>query len=66
MSTHQTNHLHAALLKLILQFRKGTKLGGADGGEIGGVGEEYGPAIANELMKINFTLGGQGLEVRCW
>lgn len=65
MTTHQPNHLNATLLKLIFQFRKGTKLGGADGGEIGGVGEQDGPAVANELMEINFTLGGEGLEVRC-
>lgn len=63
MGTHQANHLHAALLKLILHLRKGAQFGRTDGGEVGWVGKEDGPAVPNELVEINLALGGQGLEV---
>jgi hypothetical protein len=36
---------------------------GADGSEVIGVGEENDPGVANELVEINGTLGGLGLEV---
>lgn len=65
-NTYQANHLHTPLLEFILELRKGTQLGGADGGEVGGVGEQDSPAVANELMEVNIALGGQCLEVgRC-
>lgn len=61
--THQANHLHTALIKLILHLRKSAQLGCADGGEVGRVGEQDGPAVANELVEVNLALGGQCLEV---
>jgi hypothetical protein len=63
-AAYQSNHLDATLLKLILQFRKRAELGSANGCEIGGVGEEDSPAVANPLVEVDLALGGQGLEVR--
>lgn len=63
MATDQANHLHTALLELALHLRKGTKLGSADWSEIGRVGEEDGPAIADKLVEVDLALGGQSLEV---
>lgn len=63
LGTYQANHLHATLLELILQLRKGAKLRGANGGEVGRVGEQDGPAVTDELMEVNLALGGQCLEV---
>lgn len=61
--TNQTDHFHTPLVKLMLQFREGTQFGGADRGEVGRVGEQDGPAIADEFVKVNVALGGQCLEV---
>lgn len=63
MKTHQANHLHATLLKLILHLRKGAQFGRTDGGEVGWVGKEDCPAVSNKLVEINLALGGQCLEV---
>ena len=57
-STNQANHLDTTLIKLILQFRKSSQLGRADGGKVGRVGEEDGPAVTDELMEVNLALGG--------
>ena len=62
-ATHKTNHLDASLFKLILQLGEGTQLGGADGREVSGVGEENGPAVADELVEVDLAMGGKGLEV---
>lgn len=59
----ETNQLDTALGELGLKLGKGTELGGADGGEVLGVGEEDDPAVANELVEVNLALGGVGLEV---
>lgn len=47
----------------MLHLRKSAQLGRADGGEIGRVGEQNGPAVTDELMEVNLALGGQCLEV---
>lgn len=60
----QTDQLGVALGELGLEFGEGTELGGADGSIILRVGEENNPAVANELMEVNGTVGGLGLEVR--
>jgi hypothetical protein len=64
--THQSNHLYPALLEFILQLGKGTKLGGADRGEIGWVREEDRPVVADKLVEVNLALCGQSLEVGCY
>lgn len=61
--THQANHLHTTLVKLILHLRESPQLGCADGGKVGRVGEQDGPAIADELVEVNLALGGQCLEI---
>lgn len=59
----ETDELDAALLELGLKAGHLAELGGADGGVVLGVGEEDDPAVANELMEVNGTLGGVGLKV---
>lgn len=63
IGTHQSNHLDTALLKFTLHLSEGAQLGRANGGEVGRVGEEDGPAVADELVEVNLALGGQRLEV---
>jgi len=61
--TYQTNHLDITLLEFILQLGESTQLGGADGGKVGRVGEEDGPAVSDELVEVNVAVGGLGREV---
>jgi len=59
----QADELHAPLGELGLELGEGTELGGADGGVVLGVREEDDPAVANELVEVDGTTGGLGLEV---
>lgn len=59
----QADELDAALGELGLELGEGTQLGGADGGEVLGVGEEDNPVVANELVEVDGALGRLGLEV---
>lgn len=59
----ETDQLDAALLELGLKAGHLAELGGADGSVVLGVGEEDDPAVANELVEVNGTLGGVSLEV---
>ena len=59
----ETNQLDSALCEFGLEFGKGAELGGADGGVIFGVGEEDNPLVADELVEVDGTSGGLGLEV---
>ena len=59
----ETEELDAALGELGLEAGELAELGGADGGVVLGVGEEYEPAVANVLVEVNGALGGLGLEV---
>ena len=61
---YKTNHLDIALLKFVLQGSKGTKLRGANRCEVRGVGEEDGPAVADELVEVNVAMCGLGCEIR--
>lgn len=64
--THEANHFDTSLLEFTLHLGKGTELGRADGGEVGRVGEEDGPGVAEELVEVDLAMSGQGLEVgRC-
>lgn len=60
----QTDQLDASLGELGLELGKGAKLGGADGGEVFRVREENNPTVADELVEVDGTFGGLGLEVR--
>ena len=79
----QSNELDAEGSELGLELGKGTKLGGADGGEVilqlsdfgytfslfeltrrtYRVREENNPAVADELVEVDGTLGSLSLEV---
>lgn len=59
----QANELDTASSELGLELGKGTELGGTDGGEVIGVGEEDGPLVTNELVEVDGTVGGVGIEV---
>lgn len=60
----QTDELDTAGSELGLEFGEGTEFGGTDGGEIIGVGEEDGPLVTDELVEVDGTVGGLGIEVR--
>lgn len=59
----ETDQLDAALGELWLELCEGTEFGGADGCVVLGVGEEYYPLVADELMEVDWALSGLGLEV---
>lgn len=59
----QTNQLDTTLGELGLELGEGAELGGADGRVVFGVGEEDDPVVADELVEVDGTLGGFGLEV---
>jgi len=59
----QTDELDAPLCKLGLELGERTQLGGADRGKIIRVREKDDPVVANELMEVNWAVGGLGLEV---
>lgn len=61
--SYKSNHLHSALLELILELGKCAQLSGANGSEVGGVGEENGPAVADEFVEVDLALRSQGFEV---
>ena len=61
--------MYTTRIELILQLRKSAELGRADWGEVGGVREENGPFVVEELVEVNVSVGGLCLEVgccRCW
>lgn len=62
-TTHQTDHFDPPLVKFRLKLGKGTEFGRAYWGEVGGMREENGPAVSDELVEINFAMGGLSLEV---
>jgi hypothetical protein len=59
----ETDQLDIALGELGLELSKGTELSGADGGVVLGVGEEDNPVVTDELVEVNVSLCGLGLEV---
>ncbi|KAI6755403.1 hypothetical protein HG531_004509 [Fusarium graminearum] len=59
----ETDELDVALGELWLELGKGTELSGADGGVVLGVGEEDDPVVADELVEVNVSLCGLGLEI---
>jgi len=60
----ETNELDTARGELGLELGEGAQLGGTDGGEVIGVGEEDGPLVTDELVEVDGTVGGLGIEVR--
>jgi hypothetical protein len=60
----ETNELCATLGELRLELGESTELGSADRCVVLGVGEEDDPVVADELVEVDGTLCGLGLEVR--
>lgn len=60
----QTDELDTTLGELGLELGESTELGGTDGSEVIGVGEEDGPLVTNEVVEVDGTVGGLGVEVR--
>jgi hypothetical protein len=59
----QSNELHAALGEFWLEFRERAQLGRANGCVVLWVREQHHPVVANELMEVNRSVGGLGIEV---
>lgn len=59
----QANELDASSGELGFEFSESTELGSADWGVILRVREQNDPAVANELVEVNRSVGGFGLEV---
>ena len=59
----EADDLGAALGELRFEVGDGAELGGADGGEVLGVREEDGPAVADPLVEVDGAVGGFGGEV---
>lgn len=63
VQTHQSDHLDTSLVELRLQPGECAQLRSANRGEIGRVGEEDGPVVADKLVEVDLSMGSQGLEV---
>lgn len=59
----QADQLDAALGELGLELGKSAELGGADRREVLRVREQDDPFVSNELVEVNWAVGGLGLEV---
>ena len=59
----ETDHLDATGSELGLELGESTELGGTDGSEVIGVGEEDGPAVADEVVEGDGTGRGLSIEV---
>ena len=55
--------LGVALLELVLEGGGAAELGGAHGGEVGGVAEEDGPGVLLPVVERDGAVGGVGGEV---
>lgn len=54
----QAGHLHVALVELALELRNVSELGGADRGEVRGMGEQDAPTVTQPLMEVDGAVGG--------
>lgn len=59
----QPDELDTALGELGLELGESTELSGADWSVVLWVGEEHNPVVADELVEVDWTIGGLGLEV---
>lgn len=59
----ETDQLDATSSELGLELGEGAQLGGTDGGEVIGVGEEDGPLVADEVVEVDGAGGGVSIEV---
>lgn len=63
MEAYQADHLDAASGELGLQLGEGAQLGGADGSEVIGMGEQDDPIVADEVVEGDGASRGLSLEV---
>jgi hypothetical protein len=59
----EADDLGSALGELTFEAGHGAEFGGADGGEVLGVGEEDGPVVADPLVELDGAVGGVGRKV---
>src|ERR1700752_4735142 len=59
----EADDLRVALVELRLELGHVAQLGGADRGEILGMGEQDAPAVAEPLMEADLPLGGILFEI---
>jgi hypothetical protein len=59
----EADDLGSALGELAFEAGQGAELGGADGGEVLGVGEEDGPVVADPLVELDEAVGAVGRKV---
>src|SRR5690606_9963601 len=59
----EADHLDVALVEFGLELGHRAQLGGADRGEVPGVGEEHAPGVAEPLVEADASGGGVGFEV---
>jgi hypothetical protein len=59
----EADDLGVALRELLFEACHGAELGGADGREVLGVGEENGPAVPDPFMEVDCALRGLGGEI---
>lgn len=59
----QSDQLHSSSREFWLKFCESAKLSGADRCEVFWVGEQDYPFVANELVEVDGTLSGLGIEV---
>lgn len=59
------DNFYISLIELVFVFRRRAEFGGADRRVVGGVREEYAPAITQPCVEVNRTLRGFSGEVRC-
>ena len=60
----ETDDLDATLVELRLDLGHVAELGRADRREVLRVREQHAPGIADPVVKLDFSFGGLGLEIR--
>jgi hypothetical protein len=63
--SRETDQLDSTLSELRLELGESTELGGADWGVIFWMREEDNPLVTDELVEVDWAVGGLGLEVGC-
>lgn len=59
----QTDQLNSTSSELGLKLGESAQLSGADGGEVIGVREKDGPAVANVVVEGDAAIGGVSVEI---
>jgi len=60
----ETDELHATISKVLGTTSDFTKLGGADGGKVIGMGEEDSPRVTDPFVELDWAGSGLSLEIR--